>query len=528
MNARNIAMRVVLSLIIATAGVASAGARAQTISISINTFSACDNSVLGNVAVQLNGEAYRTNANGEAFSQMPSNVYNVEVRAAAPGVPPGKVAYVLFAEAGKSGQQKYSADMSGVARFSPGNGGALLVYMGACAAKTIKVKIATTRACTDKAGEGFHIQEGVAVNIGGKVFTSNANGVIEAEMPAGTYSVTASWKDYPLGYVAQNGLRQKQNENGMFSVRVGGSGETLEVRMLTCDPDGQPKARAVITAIGVNGAGLPATIRVIRSKFHGNAFVAMKLRDGDQVVVNGTATWKWLQGNRTISFENPKQGTLVLIGPDYTPAGSKPPESTSVFQVLKGIVDFLTPASEPDVPRFTPSTHTFVAAEKGTQFSVGYDPATQSGTVVVRQGSVLVTPRNTTLKSVTLQAAQQVAVTLNHVGSIKGRSGVIATQSAPQSGKRITPSAHGCFGFNGTWQGPGGTMRIRNGSGSYSDTTLQGAVFENVLRGTWRHPTVGQGTFVFTLASDGDSFTTIWTNSSGVSGSFDTVRCIGR
>ncbi len=521
------AMRVVLSLIIAAASVASAGAQAQTISISINTFSACDNSVLGNVAVQLNGEAYRTNANGEAFSQMPSNVYNVEVRAAAPGVPPGKVAYVLFAEAGKSGQQKYSADASGVARFSPGNGGALLVYLGACEAKTIKVKIATTQACTDRAGEGFHIQEGVAVNIGGKVFTSNANGVIEAELPAGTYSVTASWKDYPLGYVAQNGLRQRQNEDGKYAVRVGGSGETLEVRMLTCDPDGQPKARAVITAIGVMGGGAPATIRVIRSKFHGNAFVGMKLRDGDQVLVSGTATLKWLQGNRTISFEDPKRASIVLIGPDDTPAGNKPPESASVFQVWRGIVDFLTPASEPDEPKFKASTHTFVAAEKGTEFSIEYDPATQTGTVVVRQGSVLVVPRNTALSSVTLQAGQQVAVTLNRVGSIKGPSGAVAQQPAPQSGERTTRSAHGCVGFDGTWQGPGGTMHLRNGSGPYGDTTLQGTVSGNVLRGTWRHPTVGQGTFAFTLAPDGDSFTTIWTNSSGVSGSYNTVRCIG-
>lgn len=516
------AWRVVPSLIIAAATVASAGAQAQTISFSINTFSACDNSVLGNVAVQLNGETYRSNANGEAFSsQMPSDVGQVEVRAAEPGVPPGKVAYVVFAEANKSGQQKYSADESGVASFSPGNGGALEVYMGACAAKTIKVKIATTQACTDKAGEGFRIQEGVAVNIGGRTFTSNANGVIEADLPAGTYSVTASWKDYPLGYVAQNGLRQKRNEDGKFAVRVGGSGETLEVRMLTCDPDGQPKARAVITKIGVNGAGLPATIRVIRSKFHGNAFVGMKLRDGDQVLVTGTATLKWLQGNRTISFEDPKRSSIVLIGPDDTPAGNKPPESRSVFQVLQGIVDFLTPASEPDVPRFTPSTHTFVAAEKGTQFSIEYDPATQTGTVVVRQGSVLVLPRNAALNSVTLQAGQRVAVTPNRVGSITGASGAVAV------GEPATRSAHGCVGFDGTWEGPGGTMHLRNGGGPYGDTTLQGTVSGNVLRGTWRHPTVGQGTFAFTLASDGDSFTTIWTTSNGISGSYDTVRCTG-
>jgi hypothetical protein len=89
------------------------------------------------------------------------------------------------------------------------------------------------------------------------------------------------------------------------------------------------------------------------------------------------------------------------------------------------------------------------------------------------------------------------------------------------------PSAHGCSGFDGTWQGPAGTMQIHNGSGLYGQTKLQGTLYGTVLRGKWTHPTVGQGTFEFTLAPGGDSFTTVWTSPSGVSGSFDTVRCIG-
>lgn len=87
-------------------------------------------------------------------------------------------------------------------------------------------------------------------------------------------------------------------------------------------------------------------------------------------------------------------------------------------------------------------------------------------------------------------------------------------------------SAHGCVGFDGTWQGPGGTMHLRNGSGDYGETVLKGKVTGKVLRGTWRHPTVGKGTFLFILAPDGDSFTTTWRNSSGRSGSFDTVNCV--
>jgi len=387
----------------------------------------------------------------------------------------------------------------------------------------VKVKIATTQSCIGAAGEGFKIQEGVAVTIGGKTYTSNANGVIEAELPAGSYSVEASWKDYSLGYVAQNALRQKQNEDGKYAVRLSGSGQTLEVRMFTCDPDGQPKARAVITEIGVNGAGGPATIRVIRTKFHGNAFVGMKLRDGDQVLVSGTAKLKWLQGNRTISFEDPKRSSIVLIGPDDTPAGNKPPESRSVFQVLQGIVDFLTPASEPDVPPFTPSTRTFVAAEKGTQFSLGYDPATQTGTVIVRQGSVLVMPRNTTLKSFTLQAGQQVAVALARVGPITGTSGAVARQNPPKPAKPQPRSAHGCVGFEGRWNTTYGVMSIHGTSGSYTykNGVLGGSIAGNVFTGRWDQGSNDRGVFRFTLAADGDSFVGSWNGDDGQSGDWN-------
>lgn len=116
------------------------------------------------------------------------------------------------------------------------------------------------------------------------------------------------------------------------------------------------------------------------------------------------------------------------------------------------------------------------------------------------------------------------------IGKMLAIAAVVALASfggPVQSAGRTTPSAHGCVGFDGTWQGPGGTMHLHNGGGPYGDTTLKGTVHRNMLLGTWRHPTLGHGTFAFTLAPDGDSFRTAWTTSSHVTGSFDTVRCIG-
>ena len=67
-------------------------------------------------------------------------------------------------------------------------------------AKVVHVKIATTASCTGTGGEDVKVQGGVAVLIGDKSYTSNENGVIETDLPTGTYDVTASWFDAPMSY----------------------------------------------------------------------------------------------------------------------------------------------------------------------------------------------------------------------------------------------------------------------------------------------------------------------------------------
>ncbi len=106
--------------------------------------------------------------------------------------------------------------------------------------------------------------------------------------------------------------------------------------------------------------------------------------------------------------------------------------------------------------------------------------------------------------------------------------------SAPPLGSPNGPvvmtmrSVHGCVGFDGTWETATGPLRIHNGAGLLGSTWFSGDVNGNVYRGGWADPPPGgHGTFVFTLAQDGDSISAILKNMvSNTSGSW-TAPCIG-
>jgi hypothetical protein len=101
---------------------------------------------------------------------------------------------------------------------------------------------------------------------------------------------------------------------------------------------------------------------------------------------------------------------------------------------------------------------------------------------------------------------------------------------APQSAGagNATRSAHGCNGFDGSWSGPYGIMRLRNGSGSYAGLTIQGTrLAGGALSGNYSHPTTGTGTFVFYLSENRDTIGTNFTSSAGVQGNYTTMRCVG-
>lgn len=504
------------------APISAASAQAQTVTIGLQVRD-CKGAAVPNATVSLNGQAFQTNANGASFGG-PVTAGRVQVRAVAPGEQHLVLSYVTFAPSGVSGSATSYADLEGNAAFDTGRySGELLVTM--CPGKGgVHVKIVTTASCTDAAGAGFTVQPGVTVRIGAHSYTSNANGVIDAVVPAGDYEVSAAWKDYALGYVAQNSLRQAKSETGATRIRLSVTGEILEVRMLTCEPNGQAKARAVITSM----PGNPIVVR--RSRASGKGFVGMQLRDGDVVTVY-QGTLKWLADGATISFASGP--TTIVIGPNQKPAGSRsaPAYDPGRIELLKGVIEFFGPAEQAEPTdengRVLFSTHGVVLRIKGTEFALSYDPKTQTTAIDLRRGTVSVTPQNAALRPFTLAAGQKVSVSMNRIGTISGTANVprVAAPAVTQ------PSAHGCVGFNGTWQGPLGTMRLRNGSGAYStssgEITIRGtSVAPGSLSGTYAFST-GGGSFVFTLAPNGDSFGTIFTSSAGVRGDYTVMQCAG-
>ena len=81
------------------------------------------------------------------------------------------------------------------------------------------------------------------------------------------------------------------------------------------------------------------------------------------------------------------------------------------------------------------------------------------------------------------------------------------------------------YTWAGTWNSDFGQMMLdAGGSGSYagfSPGTVTGTVTGNVDKGTWMQPGTPpkQGTFTFTMAADGQSFTGVWAYDTGSCGS---------
>jgi hypothetical protein len=380
---------------------------AGTVGVDVYTFD-CHGSGIGNVNVLVSGRTIKSDPLGHTGGTFVSPGA-VSLSAIQPSQPQAKLDHVDYYPSGASGHQTLKPDGSGTVSFNTGaNGGLAIAFM--CESKLITVRIGTTSSCTDQPNQAMHAQGGVTVTIGGKFYTSNVNGIIEVQLTPGTYPINAAYKDDVLGYVADNGLRIARSENGTFNVRLTGN-TNLEVRMLTCQLNGQPKARAVITAISAG------SFKVYRTNAKGNGFVGMQLRDGDQVYVQGNATIRWLSDGGTIAFKGYAQFT---IGPE-APAGTSQQAtraSPGAMQLIDGIIEYLSPSSEDaGAERFKASTHTF-------------------GSLSVSQGRVTVTPKNKALKAVTLRAGQRVSVTPTRVGPVAAAAGVGAIP-----GVAATPAA---------------------------------------------------------------------------------------
>ena len=274
----------------------------------------------------------------------------------------------------------------------------------------VRVKLVSSQSCSGAAGEALAIAPSVAVGLGRRNITTTAKGIVEFDIPAGSYPVSARFKDYALGRVLVNGLPVAVNERGELVVALSDPVVNLEVRMFTCDQSGQATARAVISQIG-------GQIRIQRGNAQSGAIPGMMLRDGDRVQISGTAVLSWIGGGE-IRFDDPRGATLI-IGPDGQPSGSQAPPSRGV-QILDGLGSFFFPRDR-DEPthKFGASRHSVVIGIKGTRFVFGAHPNDARATLVgVSEGVVSVSSLNAGFAPFDLHAGQQVVITEQGPGPV--------------------------------------------------------------------------------------------------------------
>jgi hypothetical protein len=112
----------------------------------------------------------------------------------------------------------------------------------------------------------------------------------------------------------------------------------------------------------------------------------------------------FVRGHKTV----PRVQTTASLGADPTPT----------IRVTAGYVRFWFSSSDKQRYGFVATTDSVVATTKGTDFTIGHDPATSTSTVGVTQDSVQVAPANPVLQPFQLSAGSQVAVTPDRVGAI--------------------------------------------------------------------------------------------------------------
>jgi hypothetical protein len=106
------------------------------------------------------------------------------------------------------------------------------------------------------------------------------------------------------------------------------------------------------------------------------------------------------------------------------------------MSVTQGFARFWFAPSEKGWYSFVSSTESVVVTVKGTDFTVGDDPATRTSTVGVTQDTVEVAPVNTSLRPFELASGSEVTVTPDRVGAITP----LADQSANNPKRRSAPS----------------------------------------------------------------------------------------
>ncbi|MGA9521202.1 MAG: PAN domain-containing protein [Myxococcaceae bacterium] len=292
---------------------------------------------------------------------------------------------------------------------------------------TSAVTIVTTKSCSDDPNDKVEPYPSVFVQIGTHTVQTDKSGTAKLQVPPGEYAVTADDLQDPherFGWVAPAGIvmRIPPPESGLAKVNVTAAQEHWEVRLLTCDPSGLPRARATIQEGG--------RITITRKGQRLDGYLGAPLRDGDELSIIGNAKLTWLEGGTVVVEQSGKEVTHLKIGPiqPMSSLGPRPQSwAESSIRVVKGIITFFLPHDEGKKKtrgKFTVTDGT-VSTIKGTHFSFANDDQSKVVTITVYEGSLEVVPLNPALAPFDLNAGAQVQVSPDRVGPIQ------AAPSAP-------------------------------------------------------------------------------------------------
>jgi hypothetical protein len=223
--------------------------------------------------------------------------------------------------------------------------------------------------------------------------------------------------------------------SGSSGNQGGTSGQTNESTTTTASPP--PPVVATLTSTGDG---------VLVHRYNGttvNGYPGQPLRLHEVVEVIGPpgqptganpATIDWLAGGTSDIYDAKPQQFVPgqgFVGRVHTQVDVNFGPGGGAASVLSGFMRFFFPAGDTKRYKFEASTGTVTTSVKGTDFTVGFDPDTNTSAVFVTQDSVDVTPTNTSLQPFTLSAGNQVEVTPDVVGPVTPLGGAAASPTTP-------------------------------------------------------------------------------------------------
>lgn len=368
---------------------------------------------------------------------------------------------------------------------------------------------------------------GVSVQISNAYVTTDATGYGSIYVRPGLYDIRASQPGASFAFVdrrAEN-ARFRPDARGFVTIALRNAEETLDVRMLTCSGNSQNSAGVVI-APGVGGVTIspgPGGITVSAGGVGVGVSQGRRARltniNNNVEVQTGSGYWvRPSEGMELSPGDRVRTGVMSSVYINFWEGHSGQLKERSQLQIKSNgaWIDYGEIRVVTGQPRSTPSdfelsTPACTINVRGTIFTANYEEPQQSSLVWVEEGTILLTPSNRSLQTVTVYGGQEVRVTRSYISPAATRSvGVIVapaiivgpsmtglwvtssgdTVQFTQDGNRVTGNYHGGLG-NGVLVGATdssgvfrGTLTLGQGMNATTGSVLLSPTPDGRLEGT--------------------------------------------